>query len=76
MDGSSEENLVRMGLGSEPGLGPLKFNLQKRQVTAVHQGDEERLLRELEPRNLGAMLKTTGSAPAAGVQSSSTKSGL
>jgi len=72
MDCSSEENLVRMALAGEQGLGPLAFDLQKREFIAVHQGDAQSLLRKLEPLNLGATLKTTGPAPSVGVQRRST----
>ena len=68
MDCSSEENLVRMALSNEPGLGALTFDLGKREFTAVHQGDAQNLLRKLEPLNLGASLKATASVPGAGAQ--------
>jgi copper chaperone CopZ len=72
MDCSSEENLVRMALASEPGIGAFKFDLGKREFTVVHERDAESLLRKLQPLNLGATLKDTGPAPAAGVQRRST----
>lgn len=72
MDCSSEENLVRMALASEPGLGALNFDLTKREFTAVHHGDAQGLLRKLEPLNLGATLKETGPAPSAGQRHRST----
>lgn len=56
MDCSSEENLVRMALAGEQGVRALTFDLQKRELTAVHEGDVDRLLQRLQPLNLGAML--------------------
>lgn len=62
MDCSSEENLVRMALANEKGVGALTFDLQKREFTAVHEGEADRLLRRLEPLNLGATLVSSESA--------------
>ena len=56
MDCSSEENLVRMALADQPGVGHLSFELEKRQFTAVHEGDPGQVLQRLVPLNLGARL--------------------
>lgn len=62
MDCSSEENLIRMALGGEKGVASLSFDLQARQLTAVHEGDPDRLLRRLQPLNLGASLVSSEAA--------------
>lgn len=56
MDCSSEENLIRMALADEDGVGALSFDLQKRELTAMHEGEPGRLLARLQPLNLGATL--------------------
>lgn len=56
MDCSSEENLIRMALADEGGIGSLSFDLQKRELTALHKGEPDRLLARLQPLNLGATL--------------------
>jgi copper chaperone CopZ len=66
MDCSAEENLIRMAVADERGIGWLSFDLQNRQLTVVHQGDPQELLRRLEPLNLGASLASSvedGSLP-------------
>lgn len=54
MDCSSEENLVRMALADQPGVRHLAFDLEKREFTAVHEGDPDQVLQRLVPLNLGA----------------------
>ena len=56
MDCSSEENLVRMALADEKGVGNLSFDLHKRELTVVHKGEPHKLLTRLQPLNLGVML--------------------
>ena len=62
MDCPSEENLIRMALQGLPDIHSLSFDLSKREVAAVHEGDAQALLEKLAPLNLGATLHT--SAPA------------
>jgi copper chaperone CopZ len=64
MDCSSEENLVRMALADEKGIGKLSFDLHKRELTAVHEGAPDRLLTRLQPLNLGARLVSSDAAEA------------
>ena len=54
LDCSSEESMVRMALADEPGVGHLAFDLQNRQLTAVHEGTPNQLLQRLVPLNFGA----------------------
>lgn len=54
MDCSSEESMVRMALADEAGLAHLAFDLQNRQLTAVHEGTPDQLLQRLLTLNLGA----------------------
>ena len=63
MDCSSEENLIRMALGDERDVF-LNFDLQKRELTAVHEGTADTLMLRLQPLDLGASL--VSSVPADG----------
>lgn len=65
MDCSSEENIMRMALGQERGVGSLKFDLRARELTVVHEGGAERLLERLQPLNLGARLVSSEPTAAA-----------
>lgn len=56
MDCSSEENLIRTALAHEKGIHSLGFDLQRRELTAVHEGEPSRLEGRLQPLNLGATL--------------------
>lgn len=56
MDCSSEENLIRMALASENGVSALTFDLPKRELTVLHNGEPDRLLERLEMLDLGASL--------------------
>lgn len=56
MDCSSEENLVRMALADEKGVANLSFDLHKRELTALHEDEPDRLLTRLQPLNLGVTL--------------------
>ena len=54
MDCSSEENLIRMALANEKGIGTLRFDLRNRDVPAAHEGEPDKLLAGQQPPNLGA----------------------
>lgn len=56
MDCPSEENLIRMALSDLQGIGSLSFDLSKRQLSVVHQGDSESVFQRIKPLNLGAEL--------------------
>lgn len=57
MDCASEENLVRMALGGTANITSLQFDLAKRALTVVHQGDSEAILGRLRPLKLGAVMQ-------------------
>jgi Co/Zn/Cd efflux system component len=57
MDCPSEENLIRMAVRDVPDVQSLSFDLFKREVTAIHNGDPDTLLKKLEALNLGAVLR-------------------
>ncbi|RYE71578.1 MAG: cation transporter [Oxalobacteraceae bacterium] len=56
MDCPSEENLIRMALNGLPGINSLNFDLSKRQMSVIHEGDPDEVLARLQPLNLGAQL--------------------
>ncbi|ABE48962.1 cation transporter [Methylobacillus flagellatus] len=56
MDCPSEENLIRMVLGSAPEVGDLTFDLQARELKVLHYGASAAVLDKLTPLNLGARL--------------------
>lgn len=56
MDCSSEENLIRMALNGLQGINSLNFDLSKRQMSVIHEGDPREVLARLQPLNLGAQL--------------------
>ena len=56
MDCPSEERLIRMALSSVENITSLSFDLQQRQVTAVHSVDPNLLLEHLSPLKLGAIV--------------------
>lgn len=56
MDCSSEESLIRMALASEKGVSALTFDLPKRELTVLHNGEPDRLLERLGVLDLGASL--------------------
>lgn len=68
MDCPSEENLIRMALGSRNDIESLSFDLGKRELQAVHRGDPDEVLKRLESLNLGAALCESSevAAPASG----------
>lgn len=57
MDCPSEENLIRMALGSQNGIRSLSFNLPQRELTLVHCGLPDVMLARLQPLKLGAALR-------------------
>ena len=54
MDCPSEEKLIRMALNGNSAVKNLSFDLAKRELTVVHEGDAAPVLRLLEPLNFGA----------------------
>lgn len=60
MDCASEERLVRMALEPLDQVVRLGFNLGRRRLTVVHEGNPDSLLRQLAPLNFGARLVETG----------------
>lgn len=56
MDCPSEENLIRMALGSVRGVRSLAFDLSKRELIVIHQGELDTILSRLQLLNLGAVL--------------------
>lgn len=59
MDCPSEERMVRMALDGMTGVGDLRFDLEARCVTILHQGDPGPLLAALDPLGLGARVAST-----------------
>lgn len=57
MDCPSEENLIRMALGPRPEVRSCEFDLAKRELTLVHEGQAASLLDVLQPLGLGASLR-------------------
>lgn len=70
MDCASEERLVRMALEPLDQVALLDFDLGRRQLTVVHEGDTDNLLRRLAPLNFGARLVETGEAELGGANAS------
>lgn len=67
MDCPSEENMIRMVLGSDQAIKDLKFDLGQRQLHVTHAGPIEPILDKLAPLNFGSHLigarqETAGSA--------------
>lgn len=56
MDCPSEENLIRMAIGSAKGLKSLSFDLRNREMTALHASNPDELASKLQTLNLGAVL--------------------
>ncbi|HYG69504.1 MAG TPA: cation transporter [Anaeromyxobacteraceae bacterium] len=59
MDCPSEERMIRMAFDGTPTVEELRFDLQARTLTVVHDGDAAPLLARLEPLRLGATLTRT-----------------
>lgn len=67
MDCPSEEKLIRMALNGASSVKSLSFDLAKREMTVVHEGDAIPVLRLLEPLNFGAkVVRTDAHAPLEG----------
>ena len=62
MDCPSEERMIRMAFDGTPGVSELRFDLQARTLTIVHEGDPAPLLERLAPLGLGAALAGTEEA--------------
>ena len=67
MDCPSEENIIRMVLGSDQTIKDLKFDLGQRQLHVTHSGPVDPILDKLAPLNFGAHFigmrqETAGSA--------------
>lgn len=56
MDCPAEEQLVRMVLRETPGIRSLRFNLRKRHLVVVHEGQPGPILVRLQRLNLGSAL--------------------
>lgn len=56
MDCPSEERLIRMALSDIGEVQSLSFDLPRRELKAVHQGEPDCLLQRLQPLKLGAKL--------------------
>lgn len=59
MDCPSEENLIRMALGRVDDIDDIRFNLNTRIVTVVHQGSADALVEVLHPLRLGVELRSS-----------------
>lgn len=68
MDCPSEENLIRMALGNVSGIRSLAFDLGKRKLTVIHEGEPDTILSRPRHLNLGAVLH--GSRPSVGIDAS------
>lgn len=54
MDCPSEERLIRMATEGNADILKLEFDLQKREVVAFHNGEAEKIAKQLEPLKLGS----------------------
>lgn len=63
MDCPSEENLIRMALNGRDDVESLSFDLQKRELEALHRGKPQGILSRLEPLKLGAVLRESIELP-------------
>jgi Co/Zn/Cd efflux system component len=59
MDCPSEERMIRMALGAEAGIRSLSFDLARRELRVVHDGDPQPLLARLDPLGFGATLASS-----------------
>lgn len=62
MDCPSEERMIRMALDGVEAVQALSFDLQRRQLTIMHDGDARVITDKLQPLNLGAVLERTEEA--------------
>lgn len=59
MDCPSEEKLIRMALNGNDDVKSLSFDLAKREMTVLHEGDPSPILALMEPLKFGARVVTT-----------------
>jgi len=57
MDCPSEERIIRLALEPFSSIAGLRFDLAARQLTVEHDGDDQPILRALEPLGFGAVLR-------------------
>ncbi len=62
MDCPSEERMIRMALDGMTGVAELRFDLQGRTLTVMHEGDPAPVLAKLEPLGFGARIASSGPA--------------
>lgn len=72
MDCPSEENLIRMALGSVPHIDSMSFDLNSRTVTVVHRGEPGALVEALQPLQLGVELRQSHPAASKATRTIST----
>lgn len=63
MDCPSEENLIRIALNGRDDVESLSFDLQMRELEALHRGEPDGILTLLEPLKLGATLRESIDLP-------------
>lgn len=56
MDCPSEERIIRMKLAEFASIKRLEFNIPDRKMIAIHDGDANQILNQLQPLNFGASL--------------------
>ena len=59
MDCPSEERILRMKLDDDLSIARLDFDIPKREMTVIHEGEAEAILEKLLPLNFGASLKSS-----------------
>jgi Co/Zn/Cd efflux system component len=62
MDCPSEEGLIKMQLASVSGIHNLKFNLNERTLTVLHETNDNIILNAIEPLKFGATLVSSTDA--------------
>ncbi len=64
MDCPSEEKLIRMALNGYPSVKSLTFDLSKRELQVLHEGDPEPFLKLMEPLKFGTkVIRTEAASP-------------
>ena len=59
MDCPSEEQMVRLALGSLPSVRGLRFDLERRRLNVLHDGPVDPIIQHLTPLGFGAKLVET-----------------